>query len=221
MFHLLQLSRLVVKLFLALLVGLVLVRRSVGSAPVLHRFLLLQVKRQEARKGHGAQDAHHRRQRQHQTHHDAGEVDGRHGVQHNEDALVVDVLDDVPQANGERQHQDVQVEEEREPRGRLVLRNGCDDRNVDLGVARVPQRVEAARPGSDDSGVGQQHHHAEDDSGGAQHCHSEHVAQLGRRHSRLEVSQHSHRVQERENSQGGHVFTGSHRLETWNIQLPS
>ena len=38
----------------------------------------------------------------------------------------------------------MQVEEEAEPGGRLVLRHGRDDRDVDLGVTRVPQGVEPA-----------------------------------------------------------------------------
>ena len=59
-----------------------------------------------------------------------------------EDPLVVDVFDAVPQADRVGKHQDVQVEEEAEPGGRLVLRHRRDDGNVDLGVARVPQRVE-------------------------------------------------------------------------------
>ena len=36
----------------------------------------------------------------------------------------------------------MQVEEEAEPGGRLVLGHGGDDRDVDFGIARVPQGVE-------------------------------------------------------------------------------
>lgn len=61
------------------------------------------------------------------------------------DSLIVDILDAVPQAHGERTHEDVQVEEERRPRGRLMLWHRRDDRNVDLRVRCVPQRVESRR----------------------------------------------------------------------------
>ena len=63
-----------------------------------------------------------------------------------EDALVVDVLDDEPGSSGEDGDEDVEVEEERDPGGRLVLRHRRDDRDVDLGVAGVPQRVEPSAP---------------------------------------------------------------------------
>lgn len=60
-------------------------------------------------------------------------------------SFIIDILDAVPQADGEGAHQHVQVEEERRPRGRLVLRDRRDDRDVDLGVARVPERVEPGK----------------------------------------------------------------------------
>lgn len=41
----------------------------------------------------------------------------------------------------------MQVEEERGPRGRLVLGDGRDDGDVVLGVGGVKERVEPAGPG--------------------------------------------------------------------------
>lgn len=52
-----------------------------------------------------------------------------------EHALVVDVLDAEPEACWESADQDVEVKEEGDPRGRLVLRHGGDDGDVDLCIA--------------------------------------------------------------------------------------
>ena len=51
-------------------------------------------------------------------------------------------LDAVPESRREDASEYVEVEEEGEPRGRLVLGHRRDDRDVDLGVTGVPQRVE-------------------------------------------------------------------------------
>ena len=55
-----------------------------------------------------------------------------------EDAFIIDLLDAEPHASRKRTHQNVQVEEEGRPRGRLMFRHGGDDGDVNLGVARVP-----------------------------------------------------------------------------------
>lgn len=52
-----------------------------------------------------------------------------------EHSLIVDVLDAEPQACREGAHQDVEVEEEGDPGGWLVLRHRRYDGDVDLGVA--------------------------------------------------------------------------------------
>jgi hypothetical protein len=56
-----------------------------------------------------------------------------------EDPFIVNLFDDEPQTGREHADKDVQVKEERHPGGRLMLRDGGDDRDVDLGVARVPE----------------------------------------------------------------------------------
>jgi len=81
---------------------------------------------------------------QHQSDHHSSKVDGGDGVQDDEHPLVVYVLDAVPETDREDTGQDVQVEEEAEPGGRLVLRHAGYDGNVDLGIAGVPQTVEPA-----------------------------------------------------------------------------
>lgn len=57
------------------LVAAVLCRRALP----LH--VVAQVVLKDAGEGHGRQHAHHRGQREHQTHHDAGEIHGADGVQ--------------------------------------------------------------------------------------------------------------------------------------------
>lgn len=61
------------------------------------------------------------------------------------------MLDTVPHPGWESTHQNVEVKEKRDPGGGLMLRHGSDDRNVDLGVPRVPQGIETPTPGMDDS----------------------------------------------------------------------
>lgn len=52
-----------------------------------------------------------------------------------EHSFIIDVFDTEPEACWERAHQDVEVEEERDPRRGLVLRHGCYDGDVDLSIA--------------------------------------------------------------------------------------
>ena len=63
-----------------------------------------------------------------------------------ENPLVVDVLDDEPGASGEHTDEDVQVKEEGHPSSRLVFGDRSDDGDVNLGVTRVPQGIEASTP---------------------------------------------------------------------------
>lgn len=41
-----------------------------------------------------------------------------------------------------------------------MLRYRGNDRNVDLGVSSIPQRVETARPGGNNAGQSQEHEHS-------------------------------------------------------------
>lgn len=52
-----------------------------------------------------------------------------------EHSLIIDVFDTEPEACREGAHQDVEVEEEGDPGGGLVLRHRGDDGDVDLRVA--------------------------------------------------------------------------------------
>ncbi len=51
------------------------------------------------------------------------------------DSLIIDVLDAEPEACWEGADEDVQVKEERDPGGGLVLWHWGDDRDVDLCVS--------------------------------------------------------------------------------------
>ncbi len=63
---------------------------------LLDGLVLFEIQLEQSREGNGGQHADAGRERQHQPDHDAGEVDGAHGVQDDEHALVVDVLDAEP-----------------------------------------------------------------------------------------------------------------------------
>lgn len=52
-----------------------------------------------------------------------------------ENTFIIDVLDAKPKACWEGADQDVEIKEEGDPRGGLVLRHRRDDGDVDLGVA--------------------------------------------------------------------------------------
>ena len=63
-------------------------------------------------------------------------------VEDDEDVVVGEVLEAVVHSGGEEEGEDLQVEVEGGPRGRLVLRDGGDDRDVVLGVGGVQEGVE-------------------------------------------------------------------------------
>lgn len=70
--------------------------------------------------------------------------------------LILELAEGHVDTGGEEPDEHVQVEEEGGPSGRLVLGNGSDDGDVDLGVARVPEGVEASAPWSNGTGDGQE-----------------------------------------------------------------
>lgn len=85
---------------------------------------------QDAGHTHGGQDARDRGQREHEAHHDAGEVPREGAVDDDEDSAVGGALVEQPQAHGAERHEDVEVEVEGGPGGGLVLRHGGDDGDV-------------------------------------------------------------------------------------------
>jgi hypothetical protein len=99
-------------------------------------------------------NAHHRGQGQHEANHDACKVAAEQSVDDNEDMFVGKLLEAEIDTSGKEPDQHVEVEEESRPGGRLVLGHGGNDRNVDLGIASVPQGVETAAPWGDDACAG-------------------------------------------------------------------
>jgi hypothetical protein len=62
--------------------------------------------------------------------------------------LVSKLLEAEENASREKPNQEVQVEEESWPSGRLVLGDRSNDWDVNLGIACVPERVEPTAPRS-------------------------------------------------------------------------
>jgi hypothetical protein len=75
-------------------------------------------------------------------------LDSRKPTKH---SLIIDVFDTVPHPGWESAHQNVEVKEKWDPGGGLMLGDGGDDRNVNLGVACVPQGIETPTPWMNDS----------------------------------------------------------------------
>ena len=69
-------------------------------------------------------------------------INGCDAVEDDEDVVVGEVLEAVVHSGGEEEGEDLEVEVEGGPRGRLVLRHGGDDRDVVLGVGGVQEGVE-------------------------------------------------------------------------------
>lgn len=70
-------------------------------------------------------------------------------IHNDEDVGVCELHEAVVQPDGEEEHEQLQIEVEGAPRGRLVLRDGGDDGDVVLGIGWVQQRVETTRPWCD------------------------------------------------------------------------
>lgn len=112
------------------------------------RGLCHQVRVKNLGDGQSSSNTDNRCQRQHQTNHNSGEVARAEGIYDNEDVLVPEVLEAEIDTSREQPDQEVQVEEESRPCGRLVLRNGGNDGDMNLGIASVPEGVKATTPRS-------------------------------------------------------------------------
>ena len=96
-----------------------------------------------------------------------------------ENSLVIDLLDTEPHTSRENTNENVQVEEKRRPGSRLMLTDTSDDRNVNLGIAGVPERVEAATPRGDIARIGERNDGGENEAGDEEHGEDEELAELG------------------------------------------
>ena len=108
----------------------------------------------------------------------------------------------------------MKIEKERGPRGRLMLADTGNDRNVNLGIARIPERVETAGPWSNVAGVGQEDDAGKDQAGSADDGNEEELAELALGQLALHISDESVRLQKSKRSSCGHVLAGSNGLES-------
>lgn len=111
---------------------------------------------QDLRKSHGCCDTDDWCQGEHQTDHDTGKVRGQNSVDDNEDLLILELAEAHVNTGWEEPDEHVEIEEEGWPCGRLVLGDGCDNWNVDLGVAGIPKRVETSAPWGNCAGNGEE-----------------------------------------------------------------
>ena len=127
--------------------------------------------------------------------------------------LVPQLLEQEEQAGGEQEREAVQVEEVRAPCRRLVLGHGRNDRDVLLGVRRVPQRVEAACPRRDVASVRERHERRErcerQDRDARAHQHLE----LRGRHVPPHGFRERNQLQQAKHAERGHVLGRTHGLE--------
>ena len=72
-----------------------------------------------------------------------------------ENVLIFQLLEAQVDTGREEPYHQVEVEEECRPCSRLMFRDRRDNRNVNLGISGIPQRVEATTPGSNDARNGQ------------------------------------------------------------------
>lgn len=88
---------------------------------------------QQCRHAHSGKNTCDRSEREHEPHHDPSEVPGQRAVDDDEYRAVGGSLVEEPQADGRQGYQDVEVEVEGCPSGRLVLRHRRDDGDVPNG----------------------------------------------------------------------------------------
>lgn len=137
---------------------------ALGLSSTLFGSLGRQERIQDLRGSNSSSNTDNRGESQHETHHDTSEVAAEQGVYNNEDMLILQIAEAEVDTSGEQPDEHVQVEEEGGPGGGLMLRNGCDDGNVDLGVACIPERVESTTPRRNVSERGESNETEETDS---------------------------------------------------------
>lgn len=141
-------------------VRVVLVRLGAGVGAVLREHIRVE----NGGEGQSSRNTNNRGQGQHQTNHDTGEVTGKHRVDDDKDVLILEIAEAHVDTSREEPDQEVQIKEEGGPSGGLVLGDGGNDRDVDLGIAGVPQRVETTAPRGNHSGHGEDDKSDESDS---------------------------------------------------------
>mmetsp|Transcript_30451 Transcript_30451/g.97155 ORF Transcript_30451/g.97155 Transcript_30451/m.97155 type:complete len:702 (-) Transcript_30451:109-2214(-) len=160
----------------------------------------------------GREDARDGREREHEAHHDAGEVPGHRAVQDDKDAAVADVVEEEVEPHRRERHKHVQVEEEGRPRRRLVLRHGRDDGDVLRRVGRVQQRQRPPRP-LHLAGELQRDEEGAEGAHEPRRAHDEDAAQHARVHDAVEVRHDRVDLQADEDAVRGRALRLLHHVE--------
>ena len=107
----------------------------------------------------------------------------------------------------------MQIEEEGEPGSGLVLGEGGNDGDVNLGVTRVPERVKSTAPRGNVAGVGEKHDAQKDETSNGGDGSYEERLQLRLREEALDILEESVRLKKNENARRCHVLASTNRLK--------
>ncbi len=108
----------------------------------------------------------------------------------------------------------MQIEEERSPSCRLMLRHGGDDRNVFFGVRGIEKGIESSSPRRDVSSGGGTHQCNSQKRSNADDGKPEKSFVALRREQRANPIQSTVQLYETKNTKCGHVLGRLHSLET-------
>jgi hypothetical protein len=139
--------------------------------------------------GNGGGNTNHRGEGKHQSYHDSGEVTSKDSIYDYEDMLILQLLEAKVDSSREQPDEHVEIEEEGRPSGRLMLGHGGDNRNMNLGVAGIPERVESARPRRNVTGRGQSNKCEQASTEHSSHSYVEESLELAARNCRSDVFQ--------------------------------
>lgn len=133
--------------------------------------------------------------------------------------LILQVLETHEHTGREQPDKEVQIEEESRPGGRLVLGDGCNDRNVNLGIASIPQRVETTTPGGNHACDGEENETSKPKTKGEQDHRSEKLLELLAGQVCSDKFSKRNELNQAEDTKGRHVVTVADRQETneWNL----
>src|SRR5271156_6245198 len=94
-------------------------------------------------------DADDWRKCEHETNHDTGKVACKDGIDNNEYMLIFEIAEAHVHSGWEQPDEEIQIEEEGRPGSWLMFGDGRNDRNMDLSISGIPQRVESTAPRCD------------------------------------------------------------------------
>mmetsp|Transcript_1944 Transcript_1944/g.6985 ORF Transcript_1944/g.6985 Transcript_1944/m.6985 type:complete len:339 (-) Transcript_1944:665-1681(-) len=171
------------------------------------------------RKADGSHDAGDRGQHEDETDHNSRKVHRSDSIEDEEDVSVRQVLEAVVQACREEEHQRVEVEKERRPGGRLVLRHRSNDGNMLLGIRGVQQRIEAASEVAEVASGGANDCHERGSSEGGDNRHLEDGVEVLGGKKGAEPVDATVQLQQAESSKGSHVLGRLNGLEANEVDL--